>query len=378
MSTETLAILSVACLMPVVLDILFIFDDSRNFISNVADVQKIRALLLTNILQCLAYVVDYIVLQLPNYHYYSFAVFTSTAVILSNLLFLFCYADYVCLRYAPKTYSTIKGRIIFTLPIILSAVVIIINVFHPIAFYVDPITFEYTETPVILILDLVVLIYIGFAAFGDIAKKRNGPVYVALPLSVFFLPTIIGEVVEAIHPDLPLVPASCGLSVTIMYLHVLKQIGYIDDMSGLYNRNQLSFGIDSMLSKLKKGESLSGMMLDIDRFRYINNTYGHNAGDRAIREAGALILKVAGKTGICFRSGEDDFVILLKTTNAQKELSALTDTLHEFESEFNAKKSDIFTLTFSHGSATYDPVNDSPITFVERMSEERTKDKLAR
>lgn len=88
---------------------------------------------------------------------------------------------------------------------------------------------------------------------------------------------------------------------------------YTDYLSGLYNRRYLIEYIENRIPALEREPRPFGIvMLDIDDFASINNTYGHNVGDRAIQHiATALTKTFKRKTDIVSRYGGDEFVVLL-------------------------------------------------------------------
>ncbi|MEP6691560.1 MAG: GGDEF domain-containing protein [Gemmatimonadaceae bacterium] len=70
------------------------------------------------------------------------------------------------------------------------------------------------------------------------------------------------------------------------------------------------------------------LTLDVDRFKAINDTYGHLVGDAVIRDVGALLREVARTGDVCARMGGDEFAVLLPETTAEGAL-ALAHRLRE-------------------------------------------------
>lgn len=91
----------------------------------------------------------------------------------------------------------------------------------------------------------------------------------------------------------------------------LKESVYIDSLTGLYNRKYLD---DFLLSKeyIDNKKDYSLLILDIDDFKSVNDTYGHKVGDDVIEACGASILTSIRDDSIGIRYGGEEFIILSK------------------------------------------------------------------
>jgi diguanylate cyclase (GGDEF)-like protein len=89
-----------------------------------------------------------------------------------------------------------------------------------------------------------------------------------------------------------------------------------DPLTNLYNRRYFT-DIASNIQELAKrnNEPLSALMIDIDRFKNINDTYGHDVGDDVIVNIANILLQHTRKSDIVVRFGGEEFVILLPNTN---------------------------------------------------------------
>ncbi|WP_274649774.1 sensor domain-containing diguanylate cyclase [Paenibacillus humicola] len=86
-----------------------------------------------------------------------------------------------------------------------------------------------------------------------------------------------------------------------------------DTLTGLMNRRTL----DDILAKwTENGQLFSLIILDIDRFKAVNDTYGHQVGDEVLKFLSRMITEAAGLEGICCRFGGEEFVILLPGATA--------------------------------------------------------------
>lgn len=92
----------------------------------------------------------------------------------------------------------------------------------------------------------------------------------------------------------------------------LRETSLKDGMTGLYNRRFLEEFIDQFMNQAKRSnETYSILMLDVDYFKKVNDTYGHDVGDRVIVEIGKVLLDSIREADLAIRYGGEEFVILL-------------------------------------------------------------------
>ena len=106
------------------------------------------------------------------------------------------------------------------------------------------------------------------------------------------------------------------------------QLAYFDEVTGIHNRrwfNELLAGIEA-----GKSPATALILIDLDRFKKIDDLFGHAAGDELLRVVGARIAEVCPPDASCVRLGGDEFAVLLQDSWAQKKaLTAIADGLIE-------------------------------------------------
>lgn len=97
----------------------------------------------------------------------------------------------------------------------------------------------------------------------------------------------------------------------------INQMVYLDPLTGLPNRHLLNDRLTQALDQANENKQIIGIMfIDLDRFKYINDTLGHATGDHLLIEVAKRIHSCLGKTDTVCRQGGDEFIVLLPNTTS--------------------------------------------------------------
>jgi len=114
-----------------------------------------------------------------------------------------------------------------------------------------------------------------------------------------------------------------------------KVMASTDSLTGLYNRNKFSeLYLTSYKSMIQREGKMSLVMLDIDFFKNVNDTYGHSAGDKVLIQVSHLLLKTLRNIDIVCRWGGEEFVLLLPTASLEQAASLaqkLRECMHKLD-----------------------------------------------
>ncbi len=102
-----------------------------------------------------------------------------------------------------------------------------------------------------------------------------------------------------------------------------------DPLTTLPNRPALSAHLDTSLARQRDGESVALMMIDLDRFKEVNDTLGHNVGDYVLHEVARRLASVAQDDGFIARIGGDEFALVVDRFRSVDEISGLSGKLIE-------------------------------------------------
>jgi diguanylate cyclase (GGDEF)-like protein len=131
----------------------------------------------------------------------------------------------------------------------------------------------------------------------------------------------------------------------------LTLLASTDELTGLLNRREMKYRSALVLEQAARShQSVGLLMLDIDHFKNINDTFGHLEGDRVLKELGLLLKGFCRQTDLVSRFGGEEFLIMLPDTSKGDTL-LFCERLHKLISKIKVGKS---LLTVSIGVSIYD------------------------
>jgi two-component system cell cycle response regulator len=144
-----------------------------------------------------------------------------------------------------------------------------------------------------------------------------------------------------------------------------------DGLTGLYNRHYLNTHLENMVRQaLTNRKNLALMIMDMDHFKTVNDTYGHDAGDMVLKQLAGLITHEARSTDLVARFGGEEFVVLMPETDPNAALGAGNRLREKVEKmAFKINNGQEINRTVSIGIASLHPDGDSPEALLKRADE---------
>ncbi|MFA6193206.1 MAG: GGDEF domain-containing protein [Sulfurimonas sp.] len=143
-------------------------------------------------------------------------------------------------------------------------------------------------------------------------------------------------------------------------MQTLNQMARVDQLTGMYNRKFLDeFADVSIPQAIRANTSYGVLMVDIDYFKMINDTYGHDVGDEAIRIISGVIKKQIRKADIAIRYGGEEFLVLLYNCEHEKIMQIAEAIRIDFGKQKISAKGETFSKTLSVGCSHFPQDSDS-------------------
>lgn len=142
--------------------------------------------------------------------------------------------------------------------------------------------------------------------------------------------------------------------VTKKLMHILEKSARTDGLTGLFNRKFLEESVQTIVAQAKRNNINYGiLMIDIDYFKMVNDTYGHDVGDEAIRVIAQTLKDNIRSSDIAVRYGGEEFMILLYNCEKEYVLEIAEKIRVAFSQKQITKNSVTFSKTISIGVSIF-------------------------
>ncbi len=182
-----------------------------------------------------------------------------------------------------------------------------------------------------------------------------------------FIISIVSETMEEhervkkhLHSIEDYINASRPEFVSKKLLQVLHESARTDQLTKMYNRKFLEEYITKSFAQAKRNNITYGfLMVDIDYFKMVNDTYGHDVGDEAIRVIAHVIMDSIRESDLAIRFGGEEFVVLLYNTTEEGMMKIAEKIRTRFEKKVIEVGQESFTKTCSVGASYYPTDGDT-------------------
>ena len=294
---------------------------------------------------------------------------SGSGLFLGNVMIGYLWAKFIMVH-MNIPFSDIRRNIYRTIGLI-SIVLLVINIFYPLVFSVSDGRYQR---------GFAYIIFLIFAAFYILDSlylyvkrvKKNGSLKL-FPVHIFLIPVILGVVIQAFFVEIAITWTSIAISVAGIMTALKNEIIFTDCLTGLYNREYLEFLHKRACNK--KDCWVSGIMIDLNGFKQINDNYGHAEGDLALCIVADLLRKSFSEYSVVTRYAGDEFVIMLNTTDDQLIQKIIKSAKKNFVTE-NEKSDKPYQLSASMGYAITNLSNETIDDFMNRIDEQMYQDKM--
>lgn len=146
----------------------------------------------------------------------------------------------------------------------------------------------------------------------------------------------------------------------------LRTMSRIDGLTRLYNRRYWQERFEQLFKLAKRRDApVTAMMLDIDHFKAVNDTYGHQAGDKVIQALAEIIRASTRETDLAGRYGGEEFAIVLTDTAVENALCVAERIRQTAEQTEVVHDNQVIRFTVSLGLAEYSARFSSALQWLE-------------
>lgn len=173
------------------------------------------------------------------------------------------------------------------------------------------------------------------------------------PLFFFPIPPLIGFILQSAFYSISLMYVGLTISLIVAYIHIQNYSVYTDFLTGAYNRKKLETYMRGKIKGSTENSTFSAILVDIDNFKSINDSFGHDEGDSALETTVMLIKSCIRSSDMIARFGGDEFYVILNISD-QRGLDATVQRILKCLVVYNQQGVKPYQLNLSLGYAVYD------------------------
>lgn len=258
-----------------------------------------------------------------------------------------------------------------SVPVSLMLLALLFNLRFHYFFYVDA-DYVYHRQPAINAFYIYLVLCAIYSIGLYVYHKRVHGATAFFPIFMYLVPIVSCSLLQMIFYGISLAWLGTAVGLIALAMSVQQQEIFLDQMTGLYNRMYLEHALYKISCAGK--DNHYGLMLDMNYFKQINDTYGHSAGDQALKDVAKILLQATPEDAVVFRYAGDEFIILLQTAQ-EADAIALKDKLLHAAEKFNCMRSRPYDISYAIGYSKYESDFDNSDRFLKKIDEAMYADK---
>lgn len=279
---------------------------------------------------------------------------------------------------ANNEFMQTKWRRITYIPIGIAVFACVVSPFTQWVFYINeenayvrgPLFLLVSAIPVMYdILASMVAFYRGFHEKNSLKRRK----YFNYGSFMFF--PLIASALQIWLAGMPVLAPAIATAYFTVFITSQKDMIYNDSLTGLNNKHRAVMYIEERITRISPDNPFTVFMVDANRFKHINDTYGHIEGDAAIACIGQAVAQVCNQNRIfCARYGGDEF-LLLKSGTCLFDRENIADEINERLRQICAEQKKKYILSVSVGFYTTVNSNETADTVIEMADQKLYEEK---
>ncbi len=213
---------------------------------------------------------------------------------------------------------------------------------------------EYLRGPLFMIRGVLILVFCMLLSVYTIVYRRS--IFEGYRTAIFALPTLAmaGALLQIVFPGMNMTYASIAIGLLILFFYLQAKNLDIDYLTGALNRRGLDIRLEEAVKNANANKKpFAAIMLDLDRFKTINDNYGHLEGDHALQTVADVLFRVFSTKSYIGRFGGDEFSIVSEISDPA-ELEDKIEIVEDELDKINYKREKPYNIEVSMGYMIYD------------------------
>ena len=189
------------------------------------------------------------------------------------------------------------------------------------------------------------------------------------------IPMIVAASLQSFYQEIPILLPGCVLSLFLVFSNIQERRLSFDHLTGAYNRQTLDEFLDMMIEDSKgSGKPFAALLADVNKFKYINDNYGHTEGDTALVKVVKTIRAEIRHNDFLARYAGDEFVVVFPNCE-EDELDSIVNRIKKSFSELFIPENK-YSLSISIGASVFSADNDHDSeVYIKRLDSMMYQDK---
>lgn len=284
--------------------------------------------------------------------FYPFAVMGVYAELILNTVLIPIFFLYVCTQISELKESYKRKMMILIMALTVLCILIILSTaFTGQIFYFDSVHI-YHRGPFLFIPMSLQLIMMLIVEFFMISQKQKIEIHYFYALTMFLIAPLIGWALQFFIFGLPFSLLSITFAAQILFTDIRNRNMDKDYLTDAFNRQILDKYMQQKIAAANDKRTFSAILMDIDNFKVINDSYGHFEGDLALEKTVHILRASVNRNDFVARYGGDEFCIILES-DIEAEVENVISRINKNLDEYNQKENKPYKLSFSLGYAVY-------------------------
>jgi diguanylate cyclase (GGDEF)-like protein len=323
------------------------------------------------LISCIADPISYTMKGLPGLVPKVVVYATSTYLFAANMLAVFFWVRFLSFHLnggMPR-----RSRVALNAVVSFGLAILLINLFVPVVFYIDENNL-YSRTYFYFLYLAIDYLLVVNSLVTYFKSKAKGGFLKFFPIWVYIVPIFIGGVLQSLFYGISVIPASIAVSIAGVLASLQNEMIYKDQLTGLFNRSYMNYLLKKYIKRPKL--NITGVMIDLNGFKHINDEFGHAVGDEALLMTARILKSAVNNAGSVIRYAGDEFIILLNTQD-DASIEKYIARIRRLIDKFNKTESKPYLLSVSIGSHKLDMKTESVDTFINIVDARMYEDKKA-
>jgi diguanylate cyclase (GGDEF)-like protein len=271
---------------------------------------------------------------------------------------------YVNYQIYQNKYKLKKIAYILLSLVIANLIVVILSQFFNWYYYIDANNI-YHRGKLFFVAALIVIVLVVIALIMVLINKKRIEKRYYFSLVFFAIPPLICVFLQSMFYGLSIIVNSIVISLLMVFFKIQNNSIYTDYLTGIYNRKKLDEYLEDKIKSKNESKKFSAIMIDLNNFKYINDTYGHDTGDSVLKVTAKLLKNCLNTNDFISRYGGDEFCIILEISSRIK-LEEMVNKINNCFENYNELSGQPYKISLSMGYAIYDNYSTMKIKDFER------------